>query len=262
MTADKQYFSTSLEKGLKILSLFEDESPNLTQTQISHTIGLNMTSTYRFVNTLVKLGYLEKDPRTKELQLGLRSLALGTNIVRTVDSLHLIKTLVDEVHERHNITIDVVLAIDNDMMRAYHRQAKETLTYHLPGIARNSLYNTSVGKAYLSTLPEDALSGMLDGMSMVAKTANTIVDKDQLRSEIKKTRQRGFAICVEEYIPGLITIGAPLINCITGKGMGAVSFDFSIIQQNATTVEQRFAGLVVELARDISTILQGKNHDH
>ncbi len=261
MTADKQYFSTSLEKGLKILSLFDTEAPSFTQTQISRAIGLNMTSTYRFVNTLVTLGYLEKDLRTKELQLGLRSLALGTNIVRTVDALHLIKMRVDEVHEQNNITIDIVLAIDNDMMRAYHRQAKETFIYHLPAIARNSLHNTSVGKAYLSTLSSDALTDMLAGMSLEAKTTNTIVDKGQLRSEIKKTRQRGYALCVEEFIPGLLTIGAPLINRKTGKGLGAVSFDFSIIQHSATTVKQRYANLVVKLARDISTILERKNHD-
>ena len=76
MTAENQYFSTSLEKGLKILSLFSTENPGLTQSEISRTSGINMTSTYRFVNTLVRLGYLEKDARTKELRLGIRSLAL------------------------------------------------------------------------------------------------------------------------------------------------------------------------------------------
>ena len=57
MASENQYFSTSLEKGLKILSLFTKESPALTQSEISRTIGLNMTSTYRFVNTLVKPGF-------------------------------------------------------------------------------------------------------------------------------------------------------------------------------------------------------------
>ncbi len=138
MTAENQYFSTSLEKGLKILSLFSTESPSLTQSEISRTSGINMTSTYRFVNTLVILGYLEKDDRTKELRLGIRSLALSANIIRTIDEVRLIKNAVDKIHSDLNITIDVVFAIDGNLVRTYHRQATETLTYQLPAVAKTT----------------------------------------------------------------------------------------------------------------------------
>lgn len=256
MGAENKYFSTSLEKGLKILSLFSTDAPSLTQSEISRTVGVNMTSTYRFVNTLVRLGFLEKDAKTKELRLGMRSLALGANIIRTIDELRLIKGVVDKVHSNHNITIDVVFAIDGNLVRTYHRQATETLTYHLPAVAKNSLHNTSVGKAYLSTLPEDILRQMIAGMSLVPKTPKTIVDNDRLRNEIHKTRHRGYATCDEEYLPGLVTIGAPLINQSTGKGIGGVSFDFSIIQHSAREVEEKYSALIVELGSALSEILQ------
>jgi len=261
MTAENQYFSTSLEKGLKILSLFSTENPGLTQSEISRTSGINMTSTYRFVNTLVRLGYLEKDARTKELRLGIRSLALSANIIRTIDEMRLIKGVVDKVHVSHNVTIDVVFAIDGNLVRTYHRQAAETLTYHLPAVAKNSMHDTSVGKAYLSTLPEDILRQVVDGMLLVSKTQKTIVDKDRLINEIEKTRQRGYAACDEEYLPGLVTIGAPLINQTTGKGIGGVSFDFSIIQHSAREVEKKYSAMIVELGKSISEILQRDDHE-
>jgi hypothetical protein len=34
----------------------------------------------------------------------------------------------------------------------------------------------------------------------------------------------------EEYLPGLLAIGAPLVDPVSGKGVGAVSFDFSVLQ--------------------------------
>ena len=261
MTAENQYFSTSLEKGLKILSLFSIENPGLTQSEISRTSGINMTSTYRFVNTLVRLGYLEKDARTKELRLGIRSLALSANIIRTIDEMRLIKGIVDKVHVNNNITIDVVFAIDGNLVRTYHRQATETLTYHLPAVAKNSMHNTSVGKAYLSTLAEDILRQVIDGMLLMSKTKKTIVDKDRLLNEIEKTRQRGYAACDEEYLPGLVTIGAPLINQTNGKGLGGVSFDFSIIQHSAREVEKKYSAMIVELGRSLSEILQRDDHE-
>jgi len=261
MAPKKQYFSSSLEKGLKILSLFDAETGRLTQTEISRILSLNMTSTYRFVNTLVELGYLEKDTKTKFVRLGIRSLALSTNIIRSSDELRLIKQLVDQVYNRYNITIDVAFVVDYNVMRAYRREAKETLTYHLPAVARNSLHNTSIGKAYLSTLSEDSLKEVIERIEFSAKTRNTIVGKDQLLKEIEKTRARGYATSIEEYLAGLITIGAPLINLDTGQGLGGVSFDFSIIQKDAQAMEQKYSGLIVQLAHSISEVLKREDNE-
>lgn len=261
MAPNRQYFSTSLEKGLRVLSLFDTENRSFTQTEISRILSMNMTTTYRFVNTLVELNYLEKDAKTKEVRLGIRSLALCTNMMQSSDELRLIKKLVDEVHNRYNITIDVAFAVDNSFMRAYQREAKETLTYHLPAVARNSLHNTSIGKAYLSTLSEGSLKRMVDGISFTAKTEKTITDKEQLLAEIEETRQRGYAVSVEEYLPGLITIGAPLINLNTGTGLGGVSFDFSIIQQDAQSMEEQYSTLIVDLAESISEVLKREDNE-
>lgn len=257
MPQKDQYFSTSLEKGLKVLWLFDEQTRSLTQTEISRILGLNMTSTYRYVNTLVKLGYLEKDEKSKELRLGVRSLALGSKITRSVDELHMIKGLVDRIHDRYNITIDVGFALDNSMVRVYHREAEETLIYRLPAVAKSAMHNTSVGKAFLSTLPPDELDRLLDGMELINRTPHTIVNKNELLAEIGKVRQRGYSLSVEEYLAGLITIGAPLYSGTHGKGVGAVSFDFSTLEHDAEAVEKKYAGLIVELARQLSEVLQG-----
>ena len=45
MSKGKYYFSKSLEKGLKILSLFNGDNPVLTQSEIAKMVGLNMPST-------------------------------------------------------------------------------------------------------------------------------------------------------------------------------------------------------------------------
>ena len=63
--SSKQYYSTSLERGMSILRLFTKDRGTWTLTQISKNLDLNKTSTFRFVNTLVQLGYLRKDPNPK-----------------------------------------------------------------------------------------------------------------------------------------------------------------------------------------------------
>jgi len=228
MSKEKYYFSKSLEKGLKILSLFNRETPVLTQSEIAKTLGLNMTSTYRYINTLVELEYLAKDTKTKEIRPSILCLLFCNNLMRATDHLKMIKEVV--------------------------------LVYSLPDFSKNCLHNTSLGKAYLSSLPDDLIAEKIDTMVLVAKTEKTIVDKDALAVELKKTKARQYAMSTEEYLPGLIAIGAPLYDPLSGKGVGAVCFDFSVLQHSAKDIKTKYGDMIRETAKSLSGLLPpGKN---
>lgn len=256
MSKGKYYFSKSLEKGLKILALFSRETPVFTQTEIARTLGLNMTSAYRYINTLVELGYLEKNAKTREIRPSMRCSVLSNNLLQAADHMRMIEEIVDRVHREHNISIDVALAINDSMVRLYHREARETLIYKLPDSTRNCLHNTASGKAYLSSLTDAEIQRKMAQIILVPKTPRTIVDKEELLAEIERTRQRQYAITEEEYLPGLISIGAPLIDPVNSTGIGAVSFDFSVIEHNLNDIEETFGDLVRRTAQSLSALLR------
>jgi len=255
MSKGKYYFSKSLDKGLKILALFNRETPVLTQSEIAKTLGLNMTSAYRYINTLVELGYLEKNTKTREIRPSIMCMLFCTNLMRTNDHLKMIKEVVDRIHSENNISIDVAFVVDDTIVHIYHRDAEETLTYRLPDFSKNCLHNTALGKAYLSSLTDDLIAEKLDTMILVAKTEKTVVNKEALAAELKKTKARQYALTEEEYLPGLVAIGAPLYDPISGKGVGAVSFDFSVLQISAGEIQAKYGGLIKETAKAISELL-------
>ena len=200
MSKGKYYFSKSLEKGLKILALFNRDTPVMTQSEIAKTLGLNMTSTYRYINTLVEMGYLEKDAKTKEIRPAIHCLLFCANLMRATDHQRLIREVVDRIHAEHNITIDVAFAVDDTLVRIYHRGAEETLTYALPDFSKNSLHNTALGKAWLSSLPAEVLAEKVAAMALTPKTAKTITDRAVLAADIETARGRGYAMSEEEYL--------------------------------------------------------------
>ncbi len=255
MSKEKYYFSKSLEKGLKILTLFNRDSPVLTQSEIARILGLNMTSTYRYINTLVELGYLGKDPKTRAIRPSMACLLFCTNLMQATDHLKMIKNIVDRIYDENNISIDVVLAVEDTLVRIYHRQAAETLTYSLPNYSKNCLHNTALGKAYLSSLPDDVMVEKINTMVLVDRTEKTIVDKKVLVAELKKAKILQYTMCREEYLPGLVAIGAPLFDPISGKGIGAVSFDFSVLQHSADVITAKYGDMIRETARTLSDLL-------
>lgn len=258
MSKGKYYFSKSLEKGLKILSLFNGDNPVMTQSEIAKKLGLNMTSTYRYINTLEELGYLEKDTKTKQIRPTILCLLFCNNLTRATDHLRLIRTLVDRIHSENNISIDVALVVDDSLRRIYHREAEETLIYRLPDNSTNCLHNTALGKAYLSSLSEDQLAQKIGQMTLSAKTDKTIVDEAVLLAEIRTAKACGYALAREEYLPGLLAIGAPLVDSVSGRGFGAVSFDFSILQHDADEIADRYAEQIVQTAQLLSELLPAK----
>ena len=246
-----QYFSKTLAKGLKVLSLFNELTPVMTQTEISRTLGVNMTTTYRLINTLIKLGYLEKDRESKKIRLGLGALGLGATLIRTFNGHQIIRSLVDDAHDRLNVTVDVATVVEDALQIVYRREADQTLTYRLPSVSR-SWHTTSLGKAYLAFLPEDKQRKTLDRLTLDARTPRSITNRRKLEQELAQTRKRGYAVADEEYLPGLITIGAPLINPDTGEAIGALSFDFSTLEYSVETMTGRFVTPLLELGQRIS----------
>ncbi len=255
MSKGKYYFSKSLEKGLKILALFNRETSALTQSEIARKLDLNMTSTYRYINTLVELGYLEKDARSKVIRPAILCLPFCNNLLGATDHMHLIKGVIDRVHSEHNISIDTAFVVSDTIVRIYHKSAEETMTYRLPDSSTDCLHNTALGKAYLISLDPEQLRQKMKTIELTPKTQHTITTKADLFAELDKARLHGYAKNIEEFLPGLIAIAAPLVDPRTGKGIGAVSFDFSVLQISVENMEKRYAALICEVAKVLSGLV-------
>jgi len=163
--------------------------------------------------------------------------------------------VVDRIYSENNISIDVAFVVDDTIVHIYHREAEETLTYILPDYSKNCLHNTALGKAYLSSLPDDLIVEKIDTMTLAARTEKTIMDKDALAAELQKTKARQYAMSAEEYLAGLVAIGAPLYDPLSGKGVGAVSFDFSVLQHSAEDVMAKYGDMIRETAGSLSGLL-------
>ena len=70
-------FSQSLERGLTILSEFAARGPVLGIADLSRAVGLNRSTTHRYVATMTKLGFLQQDPDTRKYSLGPKVADLG-----------------------------------------------------------------------------------------------------------------------------------------------------------------------------------------
>ena len=98
---------------------------------------------------------------------------------------------------------------------------------------------TSVGKAILAWLPEDEMQRIL-ARGMKRYTEKTITDFPALLESLRIVRRSGVAIDREEYLPGVICVGAA-IRDQAGAVIGAIS---------ASTPAMRASDEHIELMRE------------
>jgi len=251
---DKYSFSLSLEKGLNILGLFIESKGGLSLAEIQRKTGYSKTVVFRFANTLVELGFLARDPQAKVLRLGRRAVVFGSGILQNFDLVDLVKPVIDEVHERYQVTADAALFHDDTLAVIYRRQVQATLPFRLPWMNKE-WHCTALGKAVLSAMPAGEAAALLGQLPLTRRTDKTITDRAELLEELEATRRRGYSLNDEECYPGFLSIGAPLVSPGDGRVLGAVSFDFSTVGQTMAGISRRYGRVIIEMSRKISATL-------
>jgi IclR family transcriptional regulator, acetate operon repressor len=67
-------------------------------------------------------------------------------------------------------------------------------------------------KAILAWQPEAAIAARLDRWVPIAHTSTSITTRAAMLQDLKATRDRGYAVSGEEYIPGVMSIGLPIFD--------------------------------------------------
>jgi DNA-binding MarR family transcriptional regulator len=66
---DDVRLSRSLLRGLMVLASFPADGIARSVTDVAHQLGLGISTTHRYISTLVEVGVLERDPESRQYRL-------------------------------------------------------------------------------------------------------------------------------------------------------------------------------------------------
>lgn len=252
--SNKSSISETLDKGLRILDLFCADDTSFSLSEISRRLEINKTSVLRYVGALCEHGYLQKGTKDKLYRLGLRTIPLAHSFLQKAEIVQTIKPFVDEIHKQHGIHIDVGIIQNQSIYLVYRRESIDTLAFaHFTVNA--DMYNLATGKAAMAFLEKEKQQAMLDAIELRPVTGASITDKQQLLADLEETKKRGYSINKEEFLPGLIAMGAPIFNLRTSEVVGGVSFDSSTARYSMSDFEKLYSNLLRELSKTISAAI-------
>jgi IclR family transcriptional regulator, acetate operon repressor len=184
-----------------------EAAPEQSLEQVARSTGLNESTALRYLLSLSKHGFVDRNDATGLFRLGLGLFRLGTLAMDNRDIFSVADPVMASlqarfgesvnlaVHQQENIVLIRVLGRADSMRK--EAKAGETDPWHA----------TSLGKAILAVLPSEEASEILSAITLHRYTPNTKTEIADIERELNSTRKLGYSVDDEEVVEGLRCVG-------------------------------------------------------
>ncbi|WP_408011562.1 IclR family transcriptional regulator [Pseudalkalibacillus sp. A8] len=200
----------SVERALKILNLFDEQTTELKITEISSQLNLNKSTVHSLLKTLQANHYIEQDLETGKYKLGLKLFERGNLVINSLDIRTIAKKYLQDLSAETGHTLHlVVLSGQEGVYIDKVAGTSATIVYSRIG-RRIPLHSTGVGKTLIAFKKEFEINELLKDYHYIKRTPNTITNEQDFRKELLKVKEQGYAIDNEENEPGVVCVAVPV----------------------------------------------------
>jgi IclR family transcriptional regulator, KDG regulon repressor len=239
-------------KALDVLECVAFADHPLSAPEVARLCGMSRPTAYRLLTTLLMRGYLALADEGN-YTLGTKSLSVSRRLLASLDLFELSKPDLQALSEATNETSHLAILDGTEMLYINKVESSQSIRMHSTVGSRNPLYCTAMGKAVLANLSEEERAGLLDRLTLMPRTPQTITDKNILLEHLQQVRRRGFAVDDLESEEGVRCLGAPIFGH-SGRVMAAVSISGPAYRLSAARLHD-LAPLVLKTANSISNKL-------
>lgn len=222
LAAERAYRIAAVDRVCAILNLLQESVDGVALATIAQVTGLPKSSAFRYLRTLERASYVERDADAGLFRLGLGFAGMQSRsleVLRERARPWLLR-LRDDLGETTNLGIldgDTLIYID--IVESHH-----DVRLAVPHGRHDPMHSTALGKAIAAELPESRVREILERQGMPKRSANTITTIDAYLDELVKVRMLGYAMdnmeneadgrCVAVAImgtrpPAAISVSAP-----------------------------------------------------
>lgn len=224
-------------------------------TQIGEVLGREKSQVSRALKVLAEYGLVERNHDALTYRLGWRIYALAQLACRPrvlEEAGPRLSALATRTQERAHLSVlqgaDVLTLLSESVGRAV--EAVGWVGRMTPA------YCTSAGRALLFDHDRDELEARLADVDLRQLAPNTPTDLDTLAARVDEARERGYALCDEEFEAGLFAVAAPVRDA---SGAIVAAFNVSAPSFRVEAREELLVEAVCESVAELTAALQAGN---
>lgn len=195
----------SVARAIQILELYPKlNAQYLGVSEISKALGLQKTSTFYIVKTLLSMGWLIQETPNGKYKLGSRILRVSAMVSQNVTAEEVILEEMNRLLNEYNEDVVLTAMVDGLPICVEKVHSSNMLRIQSKVGRVGNLVRGSTGKALLAWQPEDFIQETLE------EKLSDPQEREQLRNNLTQIRQQGYCISVSEQDAGVMSVAVPI----------------------------------------------------
>ncbi len=230
------YHIAAVDKVLDILEFLGRNHQEFGLPELSRALRIPKATLFRYLYTLERRNYVRKNPENDKYALGLKILELSSNALDNLSVHEVALPYMRELQSRFEETVNLAVLEGDEVVYIEILESPRAfkMSSHVGG--RELPHSTSLGKAMLAFLPEEAVKRLIKAKGLPRRTPHTICTEAQLWEELAAIRQRGYSIDDEENEIGARCVGVPILDR-RGRPIAAISLSGPAFRFSPVEVE-------------------------
>ena len=206
------YTVPAVEQAVRLLfQLAEAESAHMNLTEICEITGMHKSTAFYILRTLKKFGLVQSMGRGKGYTLGPGLIGLSRRFLDTLSAPKLAEPYLVDLAKKAGATAALGLIADKNVFVAAKHEGERVFVITMRVGHRFPITYGCHGKAIFSFLPKKEVEGMVKDEKVYFHGDPSKFDPLRLQEEMERCRREWFAEDLEEMIPGLNAVAAPVL---------------------------------------------------
>jgi IclR family transcriptional regulator, KDG regulon repressor len=242
----------TIQKAGELLALFDRDHTEWGVREAATKLKIAKSSAHDLMSSLAQLGFLNRTEENR-YRLGWRLVTLSETLLATTELRKEAHPVMEELAAQYQETIH--LAVLDGMQAVYVNklEGKQAVRVELTSLgARLYAHCSALGKVLLAYCSEEEVKRIIQTAGLPRFTDNTITEAEELLQNLIKIRKQGYAYDMEEILPDLCCVAAPIYN-YTGQVIAAISMSIPAYRFRRSQTEFREG--IIRAAKTISARL-------
>jgi len=249
-----EYRVEALAKGLRLLTLFDEQRPSWRVTDLAAAAGLPMPTVYRIVMTLTAEGYLDHLPNG-DYRPGVRVLTLGTAALRGLDLVGIAQPRLQRLGESTGETVNLAVLTGDRVLYLVRLRNSDLVTANIQVGSTLPAVTTSIGKLLLAHLAPDDLQARVTEESFAGMHGpNAKVSLAELTEELSQIREQGWSMQDEELAHGLRSLAGPITGP-DGRVVAGINLALQARDWSTARIVRELKPALLDACAEISALL-------
>jgi DNA-binding IclR family transcriptional regulator len=261
-TADEEsvggstYLVPGLERGLRILAEFSAREPVLGAPELSKRIGIPRTTTFRLLQTLEALGFLERVNGDRHFRLGVAVLRLGFEYLSSLELTDIGTPLLERLRDATGLSAHLLIRDQRDVVFVAKAQTHDpmfsSVKVHVG--TRLPAHATVHGQVLMGDLGYEELRQLYPEPQLERFTDRTPATVEELNERVRESAALGYAVSEASFERGISVVTAP-VRDQTGRIVAALTVTVPRSDIGEAGEREPLIAAVCTAAVDLSTRL-------